>query len=89
MLFTYCPQCGGMAFREVAAGKECLSCHFIGKMAEGPMDAINTVRKRSRPGVSNASTPPSNPPNNDASVKELADRLKNMKGKSDGNVEFL
>ena len=85
MQFTYCPECGSMDFVSIPNGFQCRKCHFLGPMSEGSMDKINEVRKRSpRPNRAPASPPSASP-----SVKELADRLKALKGKSTNEAEFL
>ena len=93
MHFAHCPQCGNMEFRAVAAGKECLKWHFAGKMPEGPMDAINAIRKRARTSSNTAHVQSKSAAEmaaeNSASAKELAARLKSLKGKTTDDVEFL
>lgn len=87
MQFKYCPQCGSMEFVSHPNGLSCKKCHFQGVMPEGPMDKINEIRKRAPRQVVNPTPAPSH--ENAASVKELADRLRSLKGKSTSDVEFL
>ncbi|MEK6902054.1 MAG: hypothetical protein AABX02_00505 [archaeon] len=60
-------------------------------MSEGPMDKINEVRKRvgrAAPAVPSNVTKP-NPEQTKQTLNELAERLKSLKGKSNGDAEFL
>ena len=86
MQFTYCPQCGGMDFVSAPNGKQCRKCHYQGPLSEGPMDKVNEIRKR----APRMATAPSNPSKEATpSMKELAEKLKSLKGKSTEDAEFL
>ncbi len=87
MQFTYCPQCGSMDFMSAPNGKQCRKCHYQGPMSEGPMDKVNEIRKRAPKSVSSSPTKPAE--NASASMKELAEKLKSLKGKSTEDAEFL
>ncbi len=86
MQLKYCPQCGNMDFVSAANGLVCTLCHFGGPMAEGPMDKINEVRKKARSNLQNI---PKLIPSTSQSMKELAEKLKSLKGKSSEDAEFL
>jgi len=51
------------------------------------MEKINEIKKRAPRSVSTVASKPAE--NASQSMRELADKLKSMKGKSDGDVEFL
>ncbi len=87
MQFKYCPQCGSMDFARAANGPQCRKCQYTGPLPEGSMDKINEIRRRAPKSVSM----PVKPVNEDssASMKQLAEKLKALKGKSTNEVEFL
>lgn len=88
MQFKYCPQCGSMDFASTQNGQRCRKCSHPGPFPEGSMEKINEVKKR----APRSSTPaPSAQPAENASqsMRELAEKLKSLKGKSTGDVEFL
>jgi hypothetical protein len=76
-----------MDFAPAQNGLRCRKCSHPGPFPEGSMEKINEIKKRAPRSVS---TVPSKPVENASqSMRELADKLKSMKGKSDGDVEFL
>lgn len=87
MQFRYCPQCGSMDFVSVQNGQRCRKCSHPGPFPEGSMEKINEIKKRAPRSV----TAPTKAPSESASqsMKELAEKLKSLKGKSTGDVEFL
>ncbi|MFH0970250.1 MAG: hypothetical protein V1776_02200 [Candidatus Diapherotrites archaeon] len=89
MLFKYCPQCGSMEFVSIPNGKMCRKCAFQGKISEGSMDEINILRKRGGNRPLSPVVPSPVEGVNSQSAKELAERLKALKGKSTENAEFL
>ena len=87
MQFKYCPQCGSMDFASSANGPTCRNCLYHGPLPEGSMEKINEIKKRAP--RTTAAPAHASSENASQSMKELAEKLKAMKGKSTSDVEFL
>lgn len=87
MQFKYCPQCGSMDFASSVNGPVCRKCSYHGPLPEGSMEKINEIKKRAPRNIS--ASAPVQSENASQSMKELAAKLKSLKGKSTGDVEFL
>lgn len=76
-----------MDFISSPDGPACRKCSYHGPLPEGSMEKINEIKKRSPRTISSAPKTPSESASQ--SMKELAAKLKSMKGKTTSDVEFL
>lgn len=88
MQFKYCPQCGSMDFAPTQNGQRCRKCSHPGPFPEGSMEKINEIKRRA-PRTTPSAAPAQQAENASQSMRELAEKLKSLKGKSTGDVEFL
>ena len=77
-----------MDFTSTPNGPTCRKCSYHGPLPEGSMEKINEVKKRAPRSISSS---PAKVQSESASqsMKELAEKLKAMKGTSTSDVEFL